>query len=87
MYVILVYDVNEERVNKVLKCSRKYLTWIQNSVLEGEITESKFEKLKLELSKIINEKEDSILFYKLKESYFAQREELGLKKGNTGNII
>jgi CRISPR-associated protein Cas2 len=87
MYVILVYDVNEERVNKVLKCARKYLTWIQNSVLEGEITEAKYEKLKTELRKIIDEQEDSLLFYKFKEAYYARREEIGVTKGNTGNII
>ena len=39
MYLIMVYDINEKRVKKVLKIGRKYLDWIQNSVLEGEITE------------------------------------------------
>ena len=34
MFVILVYDVGEKRVAKVLKICRKYLTWVQNSVLE-----------------------------------------------------
>jgi len=52
MYLILVYDVGVERVNKVLKICRKYLTWIQNSVFEGEITEANFIRLKHELSKI-----------------------------------
>jgi len=37
IYIILVYDVSEKRVFKVLKIARKYITWIQNSVLEGEI--------------------------------------------------
>jgi CRISPR-associated endonuclease Cas2 len=41
MFLILVYDVNEKRVNKVLKTCRKYLHWVQNSVLEGEISEAK----------------------------------------------
>ncbi|MBC7320311.1 CRISPR-associated endonuclease Cas2, partial [bacterium] len=63
MYLIMVYDINEERVNKVLKVGRKYLEWVQNSVLEGEITEAKFEKLKMELINIINPEEDSIIFY------------------------
>ena len=49
MYLIMVYDINEERVNKVLKIGRRYLTWMQNSVLEGEITNAKFMKLKMEL--------------------------------------
>jgi CRISPR/Cas system-associated endoribonuclease Cas2 len=47
----MVYDINEKRVNKVLKIARKYLTWVQNSVLEGEITEAKFLKLKWEKKK------------------------------------
>ncbi|HEX3036517.1 MAG TPA: CRISPR-associated endonuclease Cas2, partial [Thermodesulfobacteriota bacterium] len=31
MFVILVYDVGEKRVTKVLKTARKYLYWVQNS--------------------------------------------------------
>jgi len=50
----MVYDIEEKKVNRVLKVGRKYLTWIQNSVLEGEITESKFEKLKYELNDVID---------------------------------
>jgi len=66
MYVIMVYDINEERVNKVLKIGRRYLNWMQNSVLEGEITKAKLVKLKMELKRIIEEEEDSIIFYKLR---------------------
>jgi len=46
--VILVYDVNVKRVAKVLKRSRKYLNWVQNSVLDGEISDVNYEKLKME---------------------------------------
>ena len=35
MFVVLVYDVKQERVGKVLKICRKYLTHVQNSVFEG----------------------------------------------------
>ncbi len=31
MYVIIVYDIGEKRVAKVLKLCRQYLQWIQNS--------------------------------------------------------
>ena len=34
MYVILVYDIGEKRVGKMLKLCRQYLNWIQNSVFE-----------------------------------------------------
>jgi len=87
MYLILVYDIKEERVSKVLKCCRKYLTWIQNSVFEGEITEAKLEKLKKELEDIINKNEDSIIFYTLREQYYAKREIMGVSKNDLGNVI
>ncbi|MCD6434687.1 MAG: CRISPR-associated endonuclease Cas2, partial [Candidatus Diapherotrites archaeon] len=31
MYVLIVYDIGEKRVNKVLKLCRRYLDWVQNS--------------------------------------------------------
>lgn len=87
MFVILVYDVNTKRVNKVLKRSRKYLNWVQNSVLEGEISEVNYEKLKMELQKIINIEEDSCLFYTFRTTKYSQRDSLGIKKGGEGVII
>jgi len=87
MYVIMVYDVNVKRVNKVLKIGRKYLDWIQNSVLEGEITIAKYEKLKSEIMDIINEEEDSIVFYILRTTKYSKREILGLSKGGSKLII
>ena len=49
MFVILVYDIGEKRVQKVLKTCRKYLYWVQNSVFEGDISNADFVKLKAEL--------------------------------------
>ncbi|PKM81768.1 MAG: CRISPR-associated endonuclease Cas2 [Firmicutes bacterium HGW-Firmicutes-14] len=87
MFVILVYDVNTKRVGKVLKRSRKYLNWVQNSVLEGEITDVNFQKLKTELHKIINTEEDSCLFYIFRTTKYSSRESLGIKKGGEGVVI
>lgn len=81
MYVILVYDINVKRVGKVLKVSRKYLTWVQNSVLEGELTAATFRAFQSELNKIINKEEDSILFYILGSQKYAERKLIGVKKG------
>lgn len=81
MYVILVYDVNAARVAKVLKAARKYLHWVQNSVLEGELTEASFRKLKMELERVINQEEDMVLFYVLGNQRYTRRELLGVKKG------
>jgi len=83
----MVYDINEERVNKVLKIGRKYLEWVQNSVLEGEISEAKFEKLKMELSKIINTDEDSVIFYIMRTTKYTEREIMGIRKGGFQRFI
>ncbi|MCD6086775.1 MAG: CRISPR-associated endonuclease Cas2 [Candidatus Hydrothermae bacterium] len=87
MFVIMVYDVKVERVNKVLKTSRKYLNWIQNSVLEGELTRAQLERLKAELNKIINEEEDSIIFYKLRTTSYMSREIIGVVKGGEEQVL
>ncbi|MGB9792397.1 MAG: CRISPR-associated endonuclease Cas2 [Thermacetogeniaceae bacterium] len=81
MYVILVYDVNVSRVGKVLKTARRYLTWVQNSVLEGELTEAGFRALRRDLERIIDKDEDSVLFYVLGNEKYAKRELMGIRKG------
>ena len=63
MHVIAIYDVGEKRVGKVLKLFRKYLTWIQNSVFQGDITKAKLEELKMKLLDIIESDYDSIVFF------------------------
>ncbi|WP_092487176.1 CRISPR-associated endonuclease Cas2 [Desulfoscipio geothermicus] len=87
MFVILVYDVNQKRVAKVLKKCRQYLNWVQNSVFEGEITEANLKKLKMELERITKKDEDSVIFYYLRTTKYSSREIMGLKKGGDENII
>lgn len=87
MFVILVYDVGEKRVQKVLKTARKYLYWVQNSVLEGDISEANFVRLKQELSRKIDKNEDSVLFYILRTTKYSERQEMGIKKGGQELIL
>ena len=63
MYVILVYDFGEKRVGKMLKLCRKYLTWIQNSVFEGEISEVKLKELMFKAKEFMNKEDDSIIVF------------------------
>jgi len=81
MFVIIVYDVNQKRVNKVLKKCREYLHWVQNSVLEGNITIANLKRLQLELNQIINENEDSIIIYQFRTTKYFDREIMGCEKG------
>jgi len=87
MFVIVVYDVNQKRVARVLKTCRKYLYWVQNSVLEGEITESSLFKLKSELERIIDKDEDSVIFYTFRTTKYSTRELIGVKKGGQDTFI
>lgn len=87
MFVILVYDVEQKRVAKVLKTCRKYLYWVQNSVLEGEITEANLTKLKTELKRIIKEDKDSVIIYRFRTTRYSAIETLGIKKGGEENIL
>ncbi|WP_288875936.1 CRISPR-associated endonuclease Cas2 [uncultured Fusobacterium sp.] len=47
----MFYDVNEQRVNKVFKVCKKYLSHYQRSVFKGQITPSSLLRLTDELKK------------------------------------
>lgn len=80
MYIILVYDFGEKRVVKALKTCRKYLTWVQNSVFEGEITEGDLKKLKIELENKMDKNEDSLIIYTLSNNKYSNKEIIGCEK-------
>ncbi len=88
MFCILVYDINEKRVNKVLKKCREYLNWTQNSVLEGNLTDAQLYILKISLQAIINEAEDSIVIYKMRSDKYLKKDIMGIDKSDmTSNLI
>ncbi len=87
MFVILVYDISERRVSKALKICRKYLNWVQNSVFEGEISESKLERLKYELKRMMNLEEDSVIIYTFRTTKYSNREIIGIEKNRLNNVI
>lgn len=87
MYVILVYDIGEKRVGKMLKLCRKYLNWIQNSVFEGEITEVKLEELKIRASSIMKDNEDSLIVFKSRQEKWLEKEILGRERNPLDQIL
>ena len=82
----MVYDVNVKRVAKVLKTSRRYLLRVQNSVFEGEITPGLLNSFKKDLNKIIDDTEDSILFYIWNYQSYSRRDFLGVDKNSWEGI-
>jgi CRISPR-associated protein Cas2 len=87
MYIILVYDVGEKRVGKMLKLCRQYLNWIQNSVLEGEISEVKLKELKDKAEKIMVEEEDSLIIFKSRQQHWLDKEVIGLTRNDTDHFL
>ncbi len=87
MYIILVYDMGEKRVVKMLKLCRQYLNWIQNSVFEGDITEVKLQELLLEAKAFMKPEEDSVIIFKSRESRWLEKQIVGLEKMSTDNFL
>lgn len=87
MYVILVYDVDQRRVGKMLKLCRKYLNWVQNSVFEGEISDVKLQELKHRASLLMDKSYDSILIFKSREQKWLEKEIVGVEKSPTDNFL
>lgn len=87
MYVILVYDVAQKRVGKILKLCRQYLCWIQNSVFEGELSEAKLRELKSLIGNIIDVDTDSVIIFTNKMSYNMDKEILGKERMSTDNFL
>ena len=86
-YAFLFYDVGEKRVNKVFKVCKKYLSNFQKSVFRGEMTPSKFIKLKNDLNKVIDKENDFICIIKLMNGNVFGEEVLGNKKNNNGEDL
>ncbi|MEM0303107.1 MAG: CRISPR-associated endonuclease Cas2 [Archaeoglobaceae archaeon] len=87
MYLIIAYDVNVERVNRVKKFLRKYLHWVQNSVFEGEATQATLEEIKMGLKDIIDENEDMVVIYRFRSAEVFKKEVLGIQKGYCEEVI
>lgn len=86
MYVILVYDIDQRRVGKMLKLCRRYLNWIQNSVFEGEVTEVKLKELVL-LARALMEDQDSLIIFKSRDERWLEKEVYGEEKNPLDTII
>lgn len=87
MYLILVYDVGQERVGKVCHTLRRRLTWVQNSVFEGEVSEANFKQIQADLSKIIDGQSDSVLFYCIHNPHGWEKRVMGQEKLTTDTFL
>lgn len=87
MFVLLVYDVGGQRVNKALRTARRYLTWVQNSVFEGEMTPGGLKDLKRDLAEVIDPEHDSVIFYVWRVGRYAARDIMGVERAERSNFV
>lgn len=92
MYVVLMYDIITDeggaRVHRnTFKICKRYLTHIQKSVFEGNLTELKLMTLKEELKEYIRDDKDSLIIFKSRDEKWLTKEFLGIKDDKTSNFF
>lgn len=87
MYVIVVYDANVDRVDKIRMFLKQYLNWVQNSVFEGELTKVELKIIKEKIREFIDQKQDSVRIYALRSDKYLKMIELGTSKVELSAII
>ena len=87
MYIILVYDIGEKRVSKMLKLCRQYLNWIQNSVFEGELTEYKLKELIAKAHDIMDLSHDSLIIFSSRHERWLEKQIIGQNRNDLDNFL
>ena len=85
--MVIVYDIAIDRIDKVRQYLRQYLTWIQNSAFEGELTKGQLERIKSKLGKLINQDEDSVIIFTASSRKWVRKEVLGVEKAEVSTIL
>lgn len=92
MYVILIYDIVSDKKGpkvsrNVFKICKKYLTHIQKSVFEGNLSKLDYLKLKTELNNYIRQDQDSLIIFKSRSEKWLEKEFLGKVDDKTSNFF
>lgn len=92
MYVILVYDIlfddkGRKILAKVFKICKKYLTHIQNSVFEGNLSKANSIAMKKELAQYVRKDKDSVIMFHTREERWLSKDFLGIEEDKTSNFL
>lgn len=92
MYVILVYDIlfddkGKKIFPKVFKVCKKYLTHIQNSVFEGNLSKANSIAMKKELAQYVRKDKDSVIMFHTREERWLSKDFLGIEDDKTSNFL
>ncbi|HLR20839.1 MAG TPA: CRISPR-associated endonuclease Cas2 [Tissierellaceae bacterium] len=92
MYVLLIYDIIADKggpkvSRNIFQICKKYLTNVQKSVFEGELTKSELLSLEYKLDNYIRKDRDSFIIYKSRSERWIDKKFLGKKDNKTSNIF
>lgn len=91
MYCILIYDIDNLDGSKVsrhvFKIAKKYLIHIQKSVFEGELSDSQYNKMYMELKKELRKNLDSCIVFKNSNAKWLEKEFITDFVNDTDNFI
>lgn len=92
MYIILVYDISlDENGAKVwrdtYKICKRYLTHVQNSVFEGDVTKSQLFEMKKAFKKVIRKDKDSLIIFSSREQRWLDKDIFGIDNKDMDNFI
>lgn len=92
IYIILVYDIStigdgSKIWKKVYGICKRYLTHVQKSVFEGELTEVQQKRLENEIKMVIRNDLDSIIIFKNKNQKWLSKELWGIQEDKTSQFL
>lgn len=73
---MVVYDMQADRTHLMLNFLRQYLTHVQNSVFEGEVSEGDFEQIRVRTQELL-EADESTIIYRSGSQKYVERTVIG----------
>ena len=81
-------DETSPRLHRnIFKICKKYLTNVQKSVFEGELSKAEELKLKMELKPFLRKDKDSIVLFKSRSERWMEKEFWAKEDEKTSNIL
>lgn len=90
--MLLIYDIIADEggakvTRNIFKTCKRYLTNVQKSVFEGNLTKSELLALKYELNNYVRRDRDSVIMYISRSENWIDKQFLGVKDNKTSNIF
>ncbi|MBF4693995.1 CRISPR-associated endonuclease Cas2 [Fusibacter ferrireducens] len=92
MYVVLIYDIKMDldgpRIwRRIFKICKRYMSHIQKSVFEGNLSELELMKLKNELDQYTRMDRDSVVIFISRNERWLEKRFWGVEDEKTSNFL